>query len=97
MPTLLLYIVVFLMTRRPPRSTRTDTLFPYTTLFRSAARDGAPPRRPHPRGRGGNPAGLRPLADDRGTGYRLTAARGRPQGNDDVTLLKGRKIGRAHV
>src|SRR3546814_15578967 len=24
------------MTRRPPRSTRTDTLFPYTTLFRSA-------------------------------------------------------------
>src|SRR3546814_1635656 len=26
------------MTRRPPRSTRTDTLFPYTTLFRS---DGA--------------------------------------------------------
>src|SRR3546814_15516879 len=38
---LLLYIVVyvfffFLMIRRPPRSTRTDTLFPYTTLFRSA-------------------------------------------------------------
>src|SRR3546814_21147590 len=34
----------FLMIRRPPRSTRTDTLFPYTTLFRS------PPsqtRRPH--------------------------------------------------
>src|SRR3546814_3916349 len=26
----------FLMIRRPPRSTRTDTLFPYTTLFRSA-------------------------------------------------------------
>src|SRR3546814_7086642 len=25
----------FFMTRRPPRSTRTDTLFPYTTLFRS--------------------------------------------------------------
>src|SRR3546814_3171418 len=25
------------MVRRPPRSTRTDTLFPYTTLFRSAA------------------------------------------------------------
>src|SRR3546814_18037211 len=37
------------MIRRPPRSTRTDTLFPYTTLFRSAAdaatqryRDGKP-------------------------------------------------------
>src|SRR3546814_16861834 len=28
---------VFLMIRRPPRSTRTDTLFPYTTLFRSNA------------------------------------------------------------
>src|SRR3546814_12827355 len=28
-------LVCFLMNRRPPRSTRTDTLFPYTTLFRS--------------------------------------------------------------
>src|SRR3546814_18223458 len=28
----------FLMIRRPPRSTRTDTLFPYTTLFRSFVR-----------------------------------------------------------
>src|SRR3546814_3597348 len=27
------------MIRRPPRSTRTDTLFPYTTLFRSEPRD----------------------------------------------------------
>src|SRR3546814_7043373 len=27
------------MIRRPPRSTRTDTLFPYTTLFRSAGKD----------------------------------------------------------
>src|SRR3546814_12014754 len=27
----------FLMIRRPPRSTRTDTLFPYTTLFRSSS------------------------------------------------------------
>src|SRR3546814_1170533 len=31
-------IFFFLMIRRPPRSTRTDTLFPYTTLFRSAYR-----------------------------------------------------------
>src|SRR3546814_13355635 len=30
--------VFFLMIRRPPRSTRTDTLFPYTTLFRSRTR-----------------------------------------------------------
>src|SRR3546814_17381401 len=28
-------MIFFLMIRRPPRSTRTDTLFPYTTLFRS--------------------------------------------------------------
>src|SRR3546814_4178473 len=49
--------VFFLMIRRPPRSTRTDTLFPYTTLFRSdpgriglhlehrAAQEGFPLRR----------------------------------------------------
>src|SRR3546814_14204498 len=30
-----MYFFFFLMIRRPPRSTRTDTLFPYTTLFRS--------------------------------------------------------------
>src|SRR3546814_14455864 len=39
---ILQYVVIFvifffLMIRRPPRSTRTDTLFPYTTLFRSRA------------------------------------------------------------
>src|SRR3546814_14029086 len=33
---MVLYVVFFfVMIRRPPRSTRTDTLFPYTTLFRS--------------------------------------------------------------
>src|SRR3546814_8038672 len=32
------YVFFFLMIRRPPRSTRTDTLFPYTTLFRSRLR-----------------------------------------------------------
>src|SRR3546814_19039325 len=31
------FVVFFLMIRRPPRSTRTDTLFPYTTLFRSCS------------------------------------------------------------
>src|SRR3546814_14354776 len=31
--------VFFLMIRRPPRSTRTDTLFPYTTLYRSGEVD----------------------------------------------------------
>src|SRR3546814_4139354 len=56
----------FLMIRRPPRSTRTDTLFPYTTLFRSVLlaavwcrdavqrpRRGRPDRRP-----GRQPTGL---------------------------------------
>src|SRR3546814_17979887 len=37
-------LLFFLMIRRPPRSTRTDTLFPYTTLFRSPPRR----RRRHP-------------------------------------------------
>src|SRR3546814_16443989 len=32
------------MIRRPPISTRTDTLFPYTTLFRSSRRVGCPKR-----------------------------------------------------
>src|SRR3546814_1777800 len=38
----------FLMIRRPPRSTRTDTIFPYTTLFRSAdcMADALNPHRP---------------------------------------------------
>src|SRR3546814_14762061 len=46
---LLVFIAVylfFLMIRRPPRSTRTDTLFPYTTLFRSARPAPAGPRHP---------------------------------------------------
>src|SRR3546814_11942898 len=33
----IVHFIFFLMIRRPPRSTRTDTLFPYTTLFRSAS------------------------------------------------------------
>src|SRR3546814_13857426 len=35
MTSLCLSYIFFLMIRRPPRATRTDTLFPYTTLFRS--------------------------------------------------------------
>src|SRR3546814_5478604 len=46
-------VFFFLMIRRPPRSTRTDTLFPYTTLFRSRRRAAPPPpsdiARPAPR------------------------------------------------
>src|SRR3546814_10483475 len=34
-----MFVFLFLMIRRPPISTRTDTLFPYTTRFRSASAD----------------------------------------------------------
>src|SRR3546814_13207167 len=42
--TRITFLFFFLMIRRPPRSTRTDTLFPYTTLFRSIP--AAPPPDP---------------------------------------------------
>src|SRR3546814_13068671 len=59
---LVLSVFFFLMIRRPPRSTRTDTLFPYTTLFRSDGYGPAPGGKGHRehavrrarRGRGGN-------------------------------------------
>src|SRR3546814_15653345 len=65
----------FLMIRRPPRSTRTDTLFPYTTLFRSrlpvplwTRRGEEPDRAGH---RSGMDGGRRRIADDRiGAGAR---------------------------
>src|SRR3546814_16946580 len=56
----LFLLYFFLMIRRPPRSTRTDTLFPYTTLFRSTHDVALPAlllfenecaRRPRPGGR----------------------------------------------
>src|SRR3546814_18306793 len=39
---LFLFLFFFLMIRRPPRSTRTDTLFPDTTLFRSTQQEVQP-------------------------------------------------------
>src|SRR3546814_11888504 len=50
------------MIRRPPRSTRTDTLFPYTTLFRShevtaGLEDGSPRPLSRPSGTNGGPLG----------------------------------------
>src|SRR3546814_8360270 len=59
------------MIRRPPRSTRTDTLFPYTTLFRSVGPVGVPAGG---RGAGGLPG----RGDFRGGGRRRGGAR-RPQ------------------
>src|SRR3546814_17317261 len=51
----ILWFIFFLMLRGPPRSTRTDTLFPYTTLFRAPA---GRPRGLGPDHRGGlEPAG----------------------------------------
>src|SRR3546814_13960816 len=47
------FFFFFLMIRRPPRSTRTDTLFPYTTLFRS--NDDRTQFMPTPGGRGADP------------------------------------------
>src|SRR3546814_1542117 len=63
------------MIRRPPRSTRTDTLFPYTTLFRSPVAEtlyGAFRRRVRPPGAAAVRSGrrCRPRGVARGTGGR---------------------------
>src|SRR3546814_4729855 len=62
------------MIRRPPRSTRTDTLFPCTTLFRSAVSAGGPARRRRRRA----PARTAPGARRRGARARHDADRGVP-------------------
>src|SRR3546814_4435071 len=55
------------MIRRPPRSTRTDTLFPYTTLFRSSvARCSRPRRRPAATPRSDRRRSPRPTGNRRG-------------------------------
>src|SRR3546814_3126304 len=58
------------MIRRPPRSTRTDTLFPYTTLFRSASQ--TPARSDRYKPRNAFPTGVR-----RTSCYRPSAGRAR--------------------
>src|SRR3546814_11387083 len=59
---LLLFVVLFfLMIRRPPRSTRTDTLFPYTTLFRSYPRGHELRRDRQAGGRPPSPGGAGPM------------------------------------
>src|SRR3546814_8038439 len=63
------------MIRRPPRSTRTDTLFPYTTLFRSSQASGATTVAETPVRRSAPPAAPRDSGCTRGHG-----AAGRPSG-----------------
>src|SRR3546814_4194631 len=83
------------MIRRPPRSTRTDTLFPYTTLFRSLLDAGdVDPRGPQPRQR---LAAVGILADrgdqaDGGTraggGHRLVGARSEEHTSELQSLMR---------
>src|SRR3546814_5509448 len=80
------------MIRRPPRSTRTDTLFPYTTLFRSPHRPSrALRRRDLARSRGdrhaGRPARPRPLAR---AAARRCARRPAPKGRAEPALFEPR-------
>src|SRR3546814_1039334 len=62
------------MIRRPPRSTRTDTLFPYTTLFRSLQ----------------DHQGGRPLQGDRGAAACRSGARGTPDRAAAPARARGR-------
>src|SRR3546814_11431060 len=65
--------ILLLMRRRPPRSTRTDTLFPYTTLFRSNSCEGSTPTAPNMRrcssaSRTASSLGMLPRRHSRGAG-----------------------------
>src|SRR3546814_3329367 len=70
------------MIRRPPRSTRTDTLFPYTTRFRSRAVDARAGRAVPGRGRRDRQAGAR-------------GDRGRPAGDGEGRCVRDRGRGAA--
>src|SRR3546814_12255552 len=91
--------VFFVVILRPPRSPRTDTPLPYTTLFRSAARRGAGAG-----GRGGCGAAAagrvarlaRRRRRDRGRGRGRGGAPG-AAGPDRGDTVRGAEIGRAHV
>src|SRR3546814_11250159 len=91
------FLILFLMIRRPPRSTRTDTLFPYTTLFRSLSLYGEwPDFRPRTGRSAKRAAGyaLWTQHDGRsGEFHRLETRRPFRRGPYDRT----RQIGRAHV
>src|SRR3546814_1835683 len=70
----------FLMIRRPPRSTRTDTLFPYTTLFRSRLSHSAGGQRRTER--------LLPARDDAGPGHQLRAVRSEEHTSELQSLMR---------
>src|SRR3546814_12853015 len=93
--------VFFLMRRRPPRSTRTDTLFPYTTLFRSLCADQRSCRRLFRRGsrdparRAAEAAAadradrLRARFDPRGAGCGQEALEDWPSGGRGIVVAPG--------
>src|SRR3546814_13210471 len=87
--TCMFYFFFFLMIRRPPRSTRTDTLFPYTTLFRSPC---ATVLAGPPSSRRSNPS----IGSGR---VWVTITRGRSGGKSTASSasLAVNEIGRAHV
>src|SRR3546814_6796609 len=85
------------MIRRPPRSTRTDTLFPYTTLFRSVQvlsdRDGDPPLgtravRTHAAGQGGLPVRAHGLDHRARHGRAADAARSEEHTSELQSLMR---------
>src|SRR3546814_14834238 len=93
---LLCYLLLFfLMIRRPPRSTRTDTLFPYTTLFRFDRR-GACGERGGPANRGrAEYLGIALNAKRNADGARVISADG--GGVIVEAIPTDEEIGRAHV
>src|SRR3546814_14767773 len=99
-----MFIFFFLMVRPPPRSTLPDTLFPYTTLFRSARarrhgrtarlrRRRADPDRARHRGDGA----AHQLAPHAGRPRRLWAVDRRRAADHRKLTFTGAEIGRAHV
>src|SRR3546814_13894537 len=78
------FICFFLMIRRPPRSTRTDTLFPYTTLFRS---DG-PRNRPVWRDRRVDPGACRGSSQDAGACGRNASNRSEEHTSELQSLMR---------
>src|SRR3546814_13484067 len=92
--------VLFLMIRRPPRSTRNDTLFPYTTLFRSSRKRRGPPqllRIPANAGTGRRGGGRSPARRPEPVGHSPGAGTHARCDEPAVAPRGCRQIGRAHV